>query len=222
MNQLARKPYILRDTATLCYYIVMTNNNMRVCHRLKKVGYLLILLTATACTTSAEHHTNPLAAPPTFDVAHATPYTHHKTSSTSAENEQNIAANEPVLGASYSEPDKQLSLSAAEGVNCNIKDRFDRKAVLAYEWGRHTRSRLGLDVDGVGFGSDFEGVKLQYTLRLQSEKPRKMACRYKSEWQGMIGSGYNEMFLRPEHEGAKADFRELRHDVEDRWDMIWD
>lgn len=80
---------------------------------------------------------------------------------------------------------------------CRMKDRFDRKAVLAYEWGR---SRLALDVGGVNLngGSD-KDFRLEYKIKLQPEKTRKQRCRYSSSWQGLIGSGYNELFLRQEN-----------------------
>ncbi|MCB1681237.1 MAG: hypothetical protein KDI61_02645 [Alphaproteobacteria bacterium] len=75
---------------------------------------------------------------------------------------------------------------------CSLRDRFDRGEALAYEW---DRNRLGVDLKGVG-GSGMDGVKLQYTLRLQHAKSSQQACRYASPWQGIAGSVYNEFFLR--------------------------
>jgi len=69
---------------------------------------------------------------------------------------------------------------------CRIKDRFDGKALLAYEW---DRKRLSMDVEG-------GGMLLAYKMRLQPEKTFKQKCRYGSQWQGIIGSGYNELVLR--------------------------
>lgn len=200
----------------------MTNDNKGVRHRLKKFGCLLIMLTASACTTSAEHHSHPLAAPPSFDAAYTVPDTHY--------NMNIVPVRSDVLAALDSDPnvpsgfnDTPVNVSAAEGANCNIQDRFDRNALIAYEWGQNTQNRLGLDVDGIGWGGgEIEQVKLQYTFRLQPERPKKMGCRYTSGWQGMVGSGYNEMFMRPENEGAKADFNELRRDFETRWETVWD
>lgn len=77
-------------------------------------------------------------------------------------------------------------------IKCSIKDRFDRKAVLAYEW---NRSRLSFDVDGLG-DSDDAGMRLEYKIRLQPEKTKKQKCRYQARWQGLIGSGYNELVVR--------------------------
>ena len=102
----------------------------------------------------------------------------------------------------------QLSL---EG--CNIKDRFDRKALLAYEW---DRSRLSVDVDGVNFDSgDDRAIRLEYRIRLQPEKPRKERCRYGSKWQGMIGSGYNEFFVR-ENDTVWTEIKEIRRETMER------
>lgn len=94
---------------------------------------------------------------------------------------------------------------------CRLKDRFDRKAVLAYEW---DRSRLSVDVDGVNLsGGDDYGVRLEYRLRFQPEKPVQELCRYPSSWQGMIGSGYNEFFVKEDGqvmEEIKAEIRGFR------------
>ena len=90
---------------------------------------------------------------------------------------------------------------------CGFKDRFDRKAILAYEW---ERSRLALDVDGLSFGgSDDQAIKIQYTLRLQPEKSKEQRCRFNSPWQGLIGSGYNELFVR-EQDTVYEELREMR------------
>ena len=96
--------------------------------------------------------------------------------------------------------------------NCRVQDRFDRKAVIAYEWGHE---RLALDVDGVGLdGGDDSGVRLEYKVNLQRKKTSKQKCRYSSKWQGLIGSGYNEMFLRQE-DTVWEDLKDMRKDVSD-------
>lgn len=89
-----------------------------------------------------------------------------------------------------------LSLESDVQNKCRLKDRFDREAILAYEW---NRSRFALDVDGIGGGGDQSGARIQYTIRLQPEKTDKQKCRYKSSWQGLMGSGYNEFILRKEN-----------------------
>ncbi len=78
---------------------------------------------------------------------------------------------------------------------CSIKDRFDRDALVAFEW---NRSRMSFDVDGVGGGSGDSGMRLEYKIRLQPEKSEKQKCRYNAKWQGLLGSGYNELMLRKE------------------------
>lgn len=78
---------------------------------------------------------------------------------------------------------------------CRLKDRFDREALIAYEW---DRNRMSLDVDGIGGGSDNSGVRFEYKIRLQPEKSSKQKCRYSAKWQGLLGSSYNELVLRKE------------------------
>lgn len=75
---------------------------------------------------------------------------------------------------------------------CGIKDRFDRKALLAYEW---NRSRFSVDTEGLGLGG-MDGFRLEYKIRLQPEKPTKRKCRTPSQWQGIIGTGYHEFVTR--------------------------
>lgn len=79
---------------------------------------------------------------------------------------------------------------------CRIKDRFDRKAVFAYQM---DEGRLSLDVDGLNMGStNIERVYLQYKISLQPEFEKKDHCKYASAYQGLIGSAYNELVLREE------------------------
>ncbi|GJL85166.1 MAG: hypothetical protein DHS20C02_09410 [Micavibrio sp.] len=103
--------------------------------------------------------------------------------------------------------------------SCRIQDRFDRKALVAYEWGG--RSRLGLDIDGISYDSyDVEQVKLEYRLRFDTYRTKKERCRYKSNWQGMVGTGYNELFVR-EDDTLWQEIDVLENDVEDGWDAIF-
>ncbi len=82
---------------------------------------------------------------------------------------------------------------SAAALKCSISKRFDRKAMVAYEW---DRNRLSVDLDGVTGGET--GMRVEYKIRLQPEKTRAQKCRYNSKWQGLVGSGYNELILRKE------------------------
>lgn len=110
---------------------------------------------------------------------------------------------------------------AASLKDCRIQDRFDRDGTaIAYQWGQSHRNRLGLEVDGIGFdGGSLEGMKLTYTMRLQPKKTKKERCRYNSHWQGLIGSGYNELMLR-EKNTVWQELRKLSSDVEGRLDTL--
>ena len=77
---------------------------------------------------------------------------------------------------------------------CRLKDKFDRKSVLAYEWGRN---KISLDIDGINLKpSSTKAVRFEYKLRIQPEKTKKQLCRFPSNWQGLLGSGYNEIFIQ--------------------------
>ena len=105
---------------------------------------------------------------------------------------------EAASGPIADDPRDVLALEAsAVPKGCRVKERFDRKHLIAYQWGRAGESKLGLDVDGIGFDSmEVEGVMLEYRLRLQPLANKKDKCRYASNWQGIVGSGYNEFFAR--------------------------
>jgi hypothetical protein len=93
------------------------------------------------------------------------------------------------LGYSASEP--------AIPAGCSIKDRFDRKAVLAYNFDdKQSRLALHLNADADWGEVEVEKVMVKYTYKLQPIPHRKDACKYPSGFQGIIGSGYNEFFRR--------------------------
>ena len=91
---------------------------------------------------------------------------------------------------------------AAALAGCNIKDRFDRGAALAYEWGEGRRNRLAFDVGGLklspfgGSSAKIDEVKVSFRFKLQNWESKKEKCRGEANWQGIVGSGYRELFLR--------------------------
>lgn len=117
------------------------------------------------------------------------------------------AAADAATSLTYAPPEAvAVSLSPEKiGGGCSIQDRFDRKALIAYEW---DRSRLSMDVDGIG-GGKLDEVRLEYKIRLQPEKPKKLKCRYPSKWQGLVGSGYNELVERKD-DTVFEEVRELK------------
>ena len=111
------------------------------------------------------------------------------------------------------EETSKKAAAAPMALDCSIKDRFDRDDLVAYEWGQN---RLGFDVDGIGLTDmDLEAVRVTFSMNLQPIKTKKQKCRGGSAWQGMVGSGYNELVV---NDGAalKKEWRELRRDIDDR------
>lgn len=125
-----------------------------------------------------------------------------------------LSAVSPAAGAPPVEIAKSLTEEDKEK-RCRIQDRFDRKAILAYEW---DRSRLALDMDGLNVGFDgiskFEQIKLEFRMKLQrdAKKDKRAACRYGSRWQGVVGSGYNEFFRR-EDDTVWEEIKALRQEA---------
>ncbi len=115
-------------------------------------------------------------------------------------------------------PDNAKAQPSLALAGCRLKDRFDRKAVLAYEW---DRSRLALDVDGVNMGGGGEkGFRVEYKLRLQPEKPKTQRCRYSSKWQGLVGSGYNELFVR-ESDTVWTEIKDIKNQASEYIDKLF-
>ncbi|MCD8566750.1 MAG: hypothetical protein LRY36_02370 [Alphaproteobacteria bacterium] len=97
---------------------------------------------------------------------------------------------------------------------CSIKDRFDRSETIAYQWGQN---RLGFTANMDG--TDFKGGFLRYRLKFQPHQTSKERCKYKSAWQGLVGSSYNEFFLR-ENNTVWDDLKALRLDAQSRIDTL--
>lgn len=96
---------------------------------------------------------------------------------------------------------------------CSIKDRFDRTETIAYQWGQN---RIGFTHFG---GINPDGGYLRYRLKFQPQQTSKERCRYKSSWQGLAGSAYNELYLR-ENNTVWDDLKVLRLDAESRLDTL--
>ena len=144
----------------------------------------------SACSTPSSHSASLAPSPPQRVIIERV----HQYASVPVSLSQIEAASGPIA----EDPRAVLALNSNNSPKgCRVKERFDRKYLIAYQWGRAGESKLGLDVDGVGFDSmNVEGVMLEYKLRLQPIANKKDRCRYNSNWQGFLGSGYNEFFLR--------------------------
>lgn len=95
-----------------------------------------------------------------------------------------------------------LSEDQSKALGCSIGDRFDRGATLAYNFDdNQTRVALNLSVAGPKLSdpSRFElnSVVLRYTHAFSKPPPNKREkCRFRSSFQGLVGSAYNELFIR--------------------------
>lgn len=162
---------------------------------------LLSLFVLTACVTEKGS-----APPPSFHLEAKEAGTRYAQNM----NAEALQAIEPAAGApkienyrAYHAYQPYTATAAMGGDNkndCALAERFDHQALLAYQWGRN---RVGLNVDRVSIdggeviGSDLaEEVKMTYRIKLQNKKGRAEKCRYNSSWQGVIGSSYNEFYLR--------------------------
>lgn len=174
----------------------------------KFVFSVIGILTLPGCLTS--HNTAPLAPSPP-DMVDSSSNTHNQDihshrqalATPDAKSAFDLKVIKPSAGAgqagdivtaSARKHEKQQKSQEAI-YECRLKDRFDRKALLAYEW---DRSRLSVDVDGINMsGSGDKGVYVQYKLTFNPDKkdPKKN-CMHPSQWRGMIGTGYNEFIVR--------------------------
>lgn len=196
---------------------------------LKRINPVLIAAIALAlagCSHSDESAQFSMAPPPpAFDlVSDAQPYGPPHIMAFSGQPvvfPSNITLSDvgmPGQDAEYYAQQTALRESTTENKKCSIKDRIDRDAVLAYQWGQN---RVGLRVRGLNIGGEgIDQVKLEYKLRLQPHKTRKEKCRYESNWQGVIGTSYNEMFVR-EKDTVWDQIDEFTGQAEDAFDKIF-
>lgn len=104
----------------------------------------------------------------------------------------------PGTPNSYDLP-KPMTTLAMQG--CSIKDRFDRKETFAYNFADQ-QSRLSFDLNARGptlsnpSRMEFRGFEMRFTYKMQKYKKPKERCLYPSPFQGLIGSAYNEFYLR--------------------------
>lgn len=106
---------------------------------------------------------------------------------------------ETILLPGESDDARPLVTLAMRG--CSIKDRFDRSSTLAYNF-EDGKNRLEFNLDGKGptFSDpgrlEFKGVAVRFVHKFQNIKSPKERCRYESPVQGLVGSVYNEFYLR--------------------------
>lgn len=104
----------------------------------------------------------------------------------------------------YRDAQSKLGLSEdqSKALGCSIGDRFDRGATLAYNFDDHqTRVALNLSVAGPKLSDpsrlELNSVVVRYTYKFSKPPPSKREkCRFQSSFQGLLGSAYNEFFVR--------------------------
>ena len=123
----------------------------------------------------------------------------------------------PASSSSYRAPAEALAQGGGDG--CSFAGRFDNRSALAYNFDDN-RSQIGFNMSVNDHGSGMVNVSravvvFRYRFDHVKSPPReeKEKCRYASHWQGLVGSGYNELFLR--------DHNTLLGEVRDRGLDFW-
>jgi hypothetical protein len=95
-----------------------------------------------------------------------------------------------------------LSESESKELGCRIRDRFDRGSTLAYNFD-NDQSRLSfhLGINGPSLASptelEFKSVLVRFTHKFSKPpESKREKCRFQSNFQGLIGSAYNELMVR--------------------------
>jgi len=103
--------------------------------------------------------------------------------------------------------------------NCRITDRFDRKLLLSYEQdGGNTK--YGFDIDGLlSTSGKKRNIVFSYKKKLNASAIKKKPCRFNSNLQGLLGSVYNEVFLR-KNDTVWGDIKDLRNEIEQNINML--
>lgn len=95
-----------------------------------------------------------------------------------------------------------LSREDSQALGCDIGDRFDRKALLAYNFSdQQSRLALHMNVEGPSFSDpghfQLNSFAIRFTHKFQKPAQRqKNLCLFPSGFQGLLGSSYHEFFIR--------------------------
>jgi hypothetical protein len=95
-----------------------------------------------------------------------------------------------------------LSSDESKQLGCKIRDRFDRGATLAYNFdNEQSRLSFHLGLNGPSLGDptqmEFKSVLVRFTHKFSKPpESKREKCRFQSNFQGLIGSAYNEFFIR--------------------------
>lgn len=180
-----------------CFTVTRFNTELKY---LKITALVFAGLTLSGCITS---ETSAPLAPQPPEIRHSLTQPQKTTSQNYAAREDvalpkilSMIAAEPLSSDIVGLPPETQNIpkdisQSYDSAKCRINDRFDNKALLAYEW---DRNRVAMNVGGSDVSGS--GMILSYKIRLQPEKTSKQKCRYNSQWQGIVGSGYNELVLR--------------------------
>ncbi len=103
------------------------------------------------------------------------------------------------------------ALAQGGGDGCSFSGRFDNRSALSYNFDDN-RSQLGFNMSVNDHGSGMVNVSravivFRYKFDQVKSPPREEKCRYASHWQGLVGSSYNELFLR-EHNTLWGEVRD--------------
>jgi hypothetical protein len=109
------------------------------------------------------------------------------------------------------------ALAQDGGDRCSFAGRFDSHSALAYNFDDN-RSQIGFNMSVNDHGAGLVNVSraavvFRYKFDQVKSPPRAEKCRYASHWQGLVGSSYNELFLR--------DHNTLWGEVRDRGLDFW-
>ncbi len=99
---------------------------------------------------------------------------------------------------------QQKAVLNAVPQGCSIRDRFDNSALVAWRF-NDNRSRVGLKLkmDGPSLSDpgnfEFKAVTIRFTHQLQKTPHKKERCLYAAPLQGVVGSLYNELYVREDN-----------------------
>lgn len=100
---------------------------------------------------------------------------------------------------------------------CSLKARFDTGETVAYQWDGNKRLGLDLDTRGPSVTRAYLRFKMAFNPG-KRDKPDK--CLYQSNWQGLVGSGYNELFRRNDNT-VWQEIRTLKSEAEERLNTLF-
>lgn len=162
--------------------------------RTGRIGVLLLGFLLSGCMGSESRYSD--VPPPDYWYNGSAPDSHVHVAMSDQYSAAPQTHDEGGASYTYGSP----SFTPADYDGCKVTDRFDNRSTIAYNFDDRHQVALNMAANGDGPMGVSRAV-IVFRYKFDAPKPtareqQRAKCRYDSHWQGLVGSTYNELFLR--------------------------